>query len=668
MKKSIFWGSMVLITALLAGCQGNSSQAEAGRPAREAAAAQEAEEAAEEQAPEEKAEPVDSESRELLDEEKVKAAEAENLEKLAEQIEGETVTGLGDYIDHDGMLDLAVCKKDGEDRIALWFIPGESGEAFKVSETRLRMAALGISYTEGGYHLIFNSYNETGTASNFEIWDLNGEEPVLMAKGNGNAWWQPGGLQVDVEEYDGAFMSGIGMGGHTRKTAYVTFDDEDYVEYGAVQLSEEEFLALGNAGRIRDILKNEEKEQGAVSTSFAYFYRANNLVEIQTFSKQESGDWIFRITTLPCERDTLDLEKRVTGDGLVRESYTSLPKEYPARGAAGGDISRERLEGSFYARLMEQGQVFPESSEKKLTWEDLEKLSHDPVEEKDKLFRLAVNEIYARHGYIFSKVKWFSDFYKQFDWYKPSVSDASAVDTKLTSAEKENLKLLTDMESGSRWNPADGAALREEQREDILDLMTGTQRKEHLTGSDGYNDYDLTYEVPFIRMDSYDARTYNAMLRREIYPYIDDAKAALDQGYSPWLYGVDYKAYVWKNTLTVLTWVRGDWGINIYYPITLDLDTGKKLSNEETGALYGMDPQQMKTAVREAMQAYYENAFSGARENAESFYRSQLEKTAASSNTDKAILYPTADGTPYLVCTIYSLAGADSYDYCIPLQ
>ena len=382
----------------------------------------------------------------------------------------------------------------------------------------------------------------------------------------------------------------------------------------------------------------------------------------------ESGDRYFRITTLPCEGDSLDLEKRVTGDGLVRESYTSLPKEYPARGAAGGDVSRERLEGSFYARLMDQGQVFPESSEKKLTWEDLEKLSHDPVEEKDKLFRLAVNEIYARHGYIFSKVKWFSDFYKQFEWYKPSVSDASAVDTKLTAAEKENLKLLTDMESGSRWNPADGAALREEQREDLLDLMTGTQRKEHLTGSDGYNDYDLTYEVPFIRMDSYDARTYNAMLRREIYPYIDDAKAALDQGYSPWLYGVDYKAYVWKNTLTVLTWVRGDWGINIYYPITLDLDTGKKLSNEETGALYGMDPQQMKTAVREAMQAYYENAFSGARENAESFYRSQLEKTAASSNTDKAILYPTADGTPYLVCTIYSLAGADSYDYCIPLQ
>jgi hypothetical protein len=648
MKKSIFWGSMVLITALLAGCQGNSAQAEAGRPAREAAAAQEVGETAEEQAPEEKAEPVDPES-------------------LAAELEGERIADLSGDFDHDDLADLAVCTRGGDGTVTLWLLSGD-GRTVKVSESGREMAELGISPTDAGNHLIFNTYNTAGSSTAFEIWELGFEEPVLMAEGSGNAYSEEGKLRVVVEDYDGMFMQDAGLAVHTWKNAYLGFEDMDYVEYGAVQLSEEEFLALGNAGRIRDILKNEEKEQGAAATSFAYFYRANDIVEIQTFSQMESGDRYFRITTLPCEGDSLDLEKRVTGDGLVRESYTSLPKEYPARGAAGGDVSRERLEGSFYARLMEQGQVFPESSEKKLTWEDLEKLSHDPVEEKDKLFRLAVNEIYARHGYIFSKVKWFSDFYKQFEWYKPSVSDASAVDTKLTAAEKENLKLLTDMESGSRWNPADGAALREEQREDLLDLMTGTQRKEHLTGSDGYNDYDLTYEVPFIRMDSYDARTYNAMLRREIYPYIDDAKAALDQGYSPWLYGVDYKAYVWKNTLTVLTWVRGDWGINIYYPITLDLDTGEKLGNEEIAALYGMDPQEMKTAVREAMQAYYENAYSGGRDNAGSFYMSQLEKTTDSSNTDKAILYPTSDGTPYLACTIYSLAGADSYDYCIPLQ
>ena len=648
MKKSIFWESMVLITALLAGCQGNSSQAEAGRPAREEAAAQEAEEAAEEQAPEEKAEPVDPES-------------------LAVELEGERIADLSGDFDHDDLADLAVCTRGGDGTVTLWLLSGD-GRTVKVSESGREMAELGISPTDAGNHLIFNTYNSAGSSTAFEIWELGFEEPVLMAEGSGNAYSEEGKLRVVVEDYDGMFMQDAGLAVHTWKNAYLGFEDMDYVEYGAVQLSEEEFLALGNAGRIRDILKNEEKEWGADSTSFAYFYRANNLVEIQTFSQMESGDRYFRITTLPCEEDSLDLEKRVTGDGLVRESYTSLPKEYPARGAAGGDVSRERLEGSFYARLMDQGQVFPESSEKKLTWEDLEKLSHDPVEEKDKLFRLAVNEIYARHGYIFSKVKWFSDFYKQFDWYKPSVSDASEVDKKLTAAERENLKLLTDTESGIRWNPADGAALREEQREDLLDLMTGTQRKERLTGSDGYNDYDLTYEVPFIRMDSYDARAYNAMLRREIYPYIDDAKAALDQGYSPWLYGVDYKAYVWKNTLTVLTWFQGDWGINIYYPITLDLDTGEKLGNEEIAALYGMDPQEMKTAVREAMKAYYENAYSGGRDNAGSFYMSQLEKTTDSSNTDKAILYPTSDGTPYLACTIYSLAGADSYDYCIPLQ
>ena len=648
MKKGIFWGSMVLITALLAGCQGNSAQAEPERPAREAAAA-------------------DVSGAMSAGEEAEETREAADLQSLAAELDGERVAELSDDFNNDDLPDLAVCTRGEDGTITLWFISGD-GRTEKVSESGREMADLGVSPTEAGNHLIFNTFNTAGSSTAFEIWELSFDEPVLMAEGAGNAYSEEGMIRVVVEDYDGMLMQDAGLAVHTWKSAYLGFEDMDYVEYGAVQLSEEDFLALGNAGRIRDTLESEEKEQGAVSTSFAYFYRANDIVEIQTFSQQESGDRYFRITTLPCENDTLDLEKRVTGDGLVRESYTSLNKEYPARGAAGGDVSKERLEGSFHSRLMDKGQVFPESSEKKLTWEDLEKLSHDPVEEKDKLFRLAVNEIYARHGYIFSKVAWFSDFYKQFDWYKPSVSDVSEVDKKLTAAEKENLKLLTDMESGSRWNPTDGAELRNSQRTDLLDLMTGTQRKEHLTGSDGYNSYDLTYEVPFIRMDSYAARSYNAMLRREIYPYIDDAKAALDQGYSPWLYGVDYKAYVWKNTLTVLTWFRGDWGINIYYPITLDLDTGEKLGNEEIAALYGMDPQEMKTAVRESMRAYYENAYAGAKENAGSFYISQLEKTIDSSNTDKAVLYPTADGTPYLACTIYSLAGADSYDYCIPLQ
>ena len=648
MKKIFLWGSTVLVAALLAGCQGNSAQAEPERPARTEAAA-------------------DVAGAVSAGEKAEETREAADPQSLAAELDGERIAELSDDFNHDGLADLAVCTRGEDGILTLWFISGD-GRTEMVSGSLLETAELGVSPTEYGNHLIFNTYNTAGSSSGFEIWELGLEEPALMAVGSGNAYSEDGKIRVVVEDYDGMFMEDAGLAVHTWKNAYLGFEDMDYVEYGAVQLSEEEFLALGNAERIRDILENEEKEQGAVSTSFAYFYRANDLVEIQTFSRQESGDRYFHITTLPCKGDALDLEKRVTGDGLVRESYTTLYKEYPARGASGRDVSGGRLEGSFYARLMDSGQVFPESSSKKLTWEDLDKLSHDPVEEKDKLFRLAVNEIYARHGYIFSKVAWFSDFYKQFDWYKPSVSDVSEVDKKLTAAEKENLKLLTDMESGSRWNPTDGAELRNCQRTDLLDLMTGTQRREHLTGSDGYNSYDLTYEVPFIRMDSCAARSYNAMLRREIYPYIDDAKAALDQGYSPWLYGVDYKAYVWKNTLSVLTWFRGDWGINIYYPITLDLDTGEKLGNEEIAALYGMDPQEMKTAVRESMRAYYENAYAGAKENAGSFYMSQLEKTIDSSNTDKAVLYPTADGTPYLACTIYSLAGADSYDYCIPLQ
>ena len=124
MKKSIFWGSMVLITALLAGCQGNSAQAEAGRPAREAAPAQEAEEAAEEQTTEEKAEPVDPES-------------------LAAELEGERIADLSGDFDHDDLADLAVCTRGGDGTVTLWLLSGD-GRTVKVSESGREMAELGI--------------------------------------------------------------------------------------------------------------------------------------------------------------------------------------------------------------------------------------------------------------------------------------------------------------------------------------------------------------------------------------------------------------------------------------------------------------------------------------------------------------------------------------------
>ena len=225
MKKSIFWGSMILITALLAGCQGNSAQAEPERPAREAAAA-------------------DVSGAMSAGEEAEETWEAADLQSLAAELDGERIAELSDDFNNDDLADLAVCTRGEDGTLTLWFISGD-GRTEKVSESGREMADLGVSPTAAGSHLIFNTYNTAGSSTAFEIWELSFDEPVLMAEGAGNAYSEEGMIRVVVEDYDGMFMQDTGMALHTWKSAYLGFEDMDYVEYGAVQLSEEEFLALG---------------------------------------------------------------------------------------------------------------------------------------------------------------------------------------------------------------------------------------------------------------------------------------------------------------------------------------------------------------------------------------------------------------------------------------
>lgn len=76
-----------------------------------------------------------------------------------------------------------------------------------------------------------------------------------------------------------------------------------------------------------------------------------------------------------------------------------------------------------------------------LTEEDVEGFS------KKKL-RLARNEIYARHGYIF-KDKELKKYFKKKAWYSPKVKPAKWSESFLNKYEKKNVKFLVNMENGT---------------------------------------------------------------------------------------------------------------------------------------------------------------------------------------------------------------------------
>lgn len=88
----------------------------------------------------------------------------------------------------------------------------------------------------------------------------------------------------------------------------------------------------------------------------------------------------------------------------------------------------------------ESGYILPHSDKKELTRADIENLSIEKL-------NLAKNEIFARHGYIFTKSNYIEYFLKQ-PWYKenPNYSDKD-----LTDIEKKNIQIIVNYlkESGN---------------------------------------------------------------------------------------------------------------------------------------------------------------------------------------------------------------------------
>lgn len=105
---------------------------------------------------------------------------------------------------------------------------------------------------------------------------------------------------------------------------------------------------------------------------------------------------------------------------------TSLAQSKPAIDRV-GSVTREQAPAL----------IFPTSSTRPITASELATL--EPVQ-----LTLARNEIYARHGFIFSKPI-FRDYFSKFDWYRPVSRDV-----KLNAIEQANVALLQKAEQARK--------------------------------------------------------------------------------------------------------------------------------------------------------------------------------------------------------------------------
>ena len=69
------------------------------------------------------------------------------------------------------------------------------------------------------------------------------------------------------------------------------------------------------------------------------------------------------------------------------------------------------------------------------------------------LCRRAINELYARHGYQFTKQE-NTDYFNQYDWYRNMIKepDMSVIASEFSSTEKKNVEALQAYEDSKGWS------------------------------------------------------------------------------------------------------------------------------------------------------------------------------------------------------------------------
>lgn len=126
-------------------------------------------------------------------------------------------------------------------------------------------------------------------------------------------------------------------------------------------------------------------------------------------------------------RDQLD---DYTIDGSVEDGNGQTVKQTDSSDTKKNNSS----DASGTSTSFTNGQIFPDSSRVELTSSQIKSLT-------DSELRYAINEIYARNGYIFTKEKWIN-YYSQFDWYNGTIEDMNEVTDSFNSTERKNVNKL----------------------------------------------------------------------------------------------------------------------------------------------------------------------------------------------------------------------------------
>lgn len=248
-----------------------------------------------------------------------------------------------------------------------------------------------------------------------------------------------------------------------------------------------------------------------------------------------------------------------------------------------------------------------------------------------------------------------------------SQTDATSAPAEATDAPSSDTQAADDSSEDNSSSSSSSAQPSSSQSTDSE--YVGVYQQTHLSYTDSVgNSYDAEFAVPELKIGGEDAADANEDIREECMPHYNDSVEASESRTSLICLGINYEYWTNDNLLTLLVTLESSWGQDQYLVYTFDLNTKEELDTEDIAFLYGMTERELESDIEQTMLDCFNENTSSAGSEQQSFVEQQRRKTVSEDNVDDAEVYPDKNGELYIHCDIYSIAGAESYEYLLLLK
>lgn len=241
-------------------------------------------------------------------------------------------------MDHDGAKEMiGVAYEKSSDSYQTWYCSSDGTDCRLVNQNPWGVDFCRLELLEAGdeTHVAVDGFPIMGTAKNHTILALKkGEISCLVSNRYGAVYMsEEGDIILTVDAYDAMYDTFLGedkgiLLGHTWKNTYLYFDGKSYKEYGAADMSEEEYLTYENAREIKAQIEQEINPSKKGRVEYRYFRRSNGILHIQCDVYWDNGSIDYQYYTIRFADNVLYAESGVMNAGQMTNYFSDLEVTY----------------------------------------------------------------------------------------------------------------------------------------------------------------------------------------------------------------------------------------------------------------------------------------------------------------------------------------------------